>query len=80
LDYYIVKFLIASAQTFYPGLLAYMLMYKMSFLLSAAWKIIRTWMAAESEQFVKFVDTKSITEYVSPDQLSKRMDGTADDE
>jgi len=51
----------------------------MSFLLSAAWKLIRTWMATESERFIKFVDTKSITEYISPDQLSKSMGGTAND-
>ena len=75
--------------------LAYMLIYKMPFLLSgksnrlsvlqktrqffvlAAWKIIRTWLAAEAEQFIKFVDGKSITEYVAPDQLSPEMGGTA---
>jgi hypothetical protein len=36
-------------------------------------------MAAEAEQFVKFVDAKSITEYVSLDQLSPAMGGTASD-
>ena len=45
--------------------------------LLAAWKLIKTWMAAEAEQFIKFVDEKSITDYVAPDQLSKDMGGTA---
>jgi hypothetical protein len=44
-----------------------------------AWKLIRSWMAAEAERFIKFVNAKSITEYISPDQLSKRMGGTAND-
>ncbi len=46
----------------------------------AAWRLIRTWMAPEAEQFVKFVDNKSITDYVSPDQLTPAMGGTASDD
>jgi hypothetical protein len=34
-------------------------------------------MAPEAEQFIKFVDTKSITEYISSDQLSTAMGGTS---
>ncbi|UJR22873.1 hypothetical protein I4U23_025902 [Adineta vaga] len=79
MDYDLVKFIIASAQVFYPRLLAYMFMYKMPWLLTAAWKLIRTWMAAEAEQFIKFVDDKSIRDYVTPDQLSTAMGGTAID-
>jgi hypothetical protein len=45
----------------------------------AAWQLIRTWLAAEADQFIKFVDNKSITEYIAPDQLSKAMGGTATD-
>ncbi|CAF3824132.1 unnamed protein product [Rotaria sp. Silwood1] len=79
LDYDIVKFIIASMQTYYPGLLAYLLMFKMPFLLSAAWRLIRTWMSSEADRFIKFTDTKTITDYISLDQLSKRMGGTADE-
>ena len=42
----------------------------------AAWKIIRSWLPAEAEQFIKFVDSKSITQFVRPDQLSIAMGGT----
>jgi hypothetical protein len=55
------------------------LIFKKVLFLLAAWRIIRTWMAAEAEQFIKFVDAKSITEYIAPDQLSKAMGGTAND-
>ncbi|CAF2867549.1 unnamed protein product, partial [Rotaria sp. Silwood2] len=99
LDYDIVKFIIASMQTYYPGLLgtvvensfdlyiyiyifffvAYLLMFQMPFLLSAAWKLIRTWMSSEADRYIKFTDTKSITDYISPDQLPKHMGGTADE-
>ena len=42
----------------------------------AAWKIIRSWLPPEADQFIKFVDAKSITEFVSVDQLSTSMGGT----
>jgi hypothetical protein len=54
--------------------------FKEVLVLVAAWKLIRTWMATEAEQFIKFVDTKSITAYISPDQLSKGMGSTASDD
>ncbi len=44
--------------------------------LLAAWRIIRSWLPTEAEQFIKFVDAKSITQFVSVNQLSKAMGGT----
>jgi hypothetical protein len=49
---------------------------KDSFFLAAAWKIIRSWLPTEAEQFIKFVDAKSITQFVRSDQLSTAMGGT----
>ena len=43
----------------------------------AAWKLIKTWLPSDAEQFIKFVDEKSIQDYVAPDQLSVGMGGTA---
>ncbi|CAF0887368.1 unnamed protein product [Adineta ricciae] len=77
MDYELVKFIIASAQHFYPRLLAYMLIFKMPWLLTAAWKLIKTWLPPEADQFIKFVDEKSIQDYIAPDQLSEAMGGTA---
>jgi len=37
-------------------------------------------MEPEAEQFIKFVDAKSIQEYIAPDQLQQSMGGTAPDE
>ncbi|CAF3610991.1 unnamed protein product [Rotaria sordida] len=75
LDLDLVKFIISSVQIGYPGLLAYMMIYKMPFILQAVWRLIRSWLPAEAEQFIKFVDAKSITQYVQPDQLSIAMGG-----
>lgn len=52
------------------------LLYFFSFSILAAWKVIRGWLPAEADQFIKFVDAKSITQYVRTDQLSTAMGGT----
>jgi hypothetical protein len=47
---------------------------------SAAWRIIRSWLPPEADQFIKFVDTKSITQFVRADQLSPAMGGIVSEE
>lgn len=37
-------------------------------------------MSSDADRYIKFTDAKSILDYVEPDQLSKRMGGTANDE
>ena len=43
----------------------------------ATWKLIRSWLPTEAQRTIKFVDEKTITEYVASDQLSKAMGGSA---
>ncbi|CAF4227009.1 unnamed protein product [Rotaria socialis] len=80
LDYDLVKFVISALLYYFPGLLSYFLVYKLPFILQAAWKLIKTWMPTETQNGVKFVDEKTITQYVALDQLSKAMGGTSSDE
>jgi len=80
LDYDLVKFVINSLMYYYPGLLSYMLLYKLPFILQAAWKIIKGWLPVETQNTVIFVDEKTIPKYVPLDQLSKAMGGTASDD
>ncbi|CAF1379235.1 unnamed protein product, partial [Didymodactylos carnosus] len=54
----------------------YMLIYRLPFILTAAWKIIKGWLSAEAEYFIKFVDQKTIGQYISPDQLFTHMGGS----
>lgn len=42
----------------------------------AAWKVIRAWLPPEADQFVKFVDAKTILDFIPPNQLSPAMGGT----
>ncbi|CAF0896486.1 unnamed protein product [Adineta ricciae] len=79
LDYDLIKFVVNSLMHYYPGLLAYMLVYKQPFILQAAWKLIKTWLPTETQNSVKFVDEKTIGQYISIDQLPKDMGGTANE-
>jgi hypothetical protein len=42
----------------------------------AAWRLIRSWLPIEAQAVIKFVDEKTITQYVTVDQLSKAMGGS----
>ncbi|KAK8378864.1 hypothetical protein O3P69_009532 [Scylla paramamosain] len=48
----------------------------MPWLLNAMWKIIKTWLPPKSIQKIKFVDKKSVGEYVAPDQCLTGWGGT----
>ena len=45
-------------------------------ILAAMWKIIKTWLPPKSIQKIKFVDKKSVGEYVAPDQCLTAWGGT----
>lgn len=47
--------------------------------LLVAWQLIRSWIPTETQNAVKFVDEKTITQYAAPDQVWKAMGGTATD-
>ena len=42
----------------------------------AAWKIIKNWLPPEAVKLIKFVDKKSIREYIQESQLFVHMGGT----
>ena len=50
--------------------------YMCNLLISAAWKIIKTWLSAEAIARIKFVTKSDIQEYINKDQLWEHMGGT----
>jgi hypothetical protein len=76
LDMEMIKFIISCLKVNYPGLIDYMLIFQMPFLFNAAWKIIKNWLPPEALQIIKFVDRKSIREYVNENQLFLHMGGS----
>lgn len=48
----------------------------LSILFIAAWKIIKNWLPPQAIKLIKFVDKKSIKEFVHESQLFVHMGGT----
>ncbi|XP_053399459.1 motile sperm domain-containing protein 2-like isoform X2 [Mercenaria mercenaria] len=76
IDMEFVKHIINSFKLYYPKLLEYMLVYEMPWLFSAAWKLIKQMLNAESVKKIKFVTKANVQEYINKDQLLGHMGGT----
>ncbi|XP_060557960.1 motile sperm domain-containing protein 2-like isoform X2 [Ruditapes philippinarum] len=76
IDMEFVKHIINSFKLYYPKLLEYMLVYEMPWLFSAAWKLIKQMLNAESVKRIKFVTKTNVQEYINKDQLLGHMGGT----
>ncbi|ELU15569.1 hypothetical protein CAPTEDRAFT_76081, partial [Capitella teleta] len=76
MDIELIKFQIACFASYYPGLLDYMLIYEMPWVLNAIWKLIRNVLSAEQQKAVLFVKKAEIQQYVAPDHLFVHMGGT----
>lgn len=53
----------------FRGTLRYVLILNMGWLLSAAWKIIKSWLPQDQRDHVKMASKKELTQYVAEDQL-----------
>ncbi|RNA36023.1 Motile sperm domain-containing 2 [Brachionus plicatilis] len=76
LDMDLIKFIVNCLKTYYPGLIDYMIVFQMPFIFNAAWKIIKNWLPPQAMKLIKFVDKKSIREFVHESQLFVHMGGT----
>lgn len=68
MDMEFIQYMINLFKSYYPWVLNYIIVFEMPWLLNAMWKIIKTWLPPKSIQKIKFVDKKSVGEYVAPDQ------------
>ncbi|XP_063844950.1 motile sperm domain-containing protein 2-like [Scylla paramamosain] len=76
MDMEFIQYMINLFKSYYPWVLNYIIVFEMPWLLNAMWKIIKTWLPPKSIQKIKFVDKKSVGEYVAPDQCLTGWGGT----
>ncbi|XP_052767071.1 motile sperm domain-containing protein 2-like isoform X2 [Mya arenaria] len=76
LDMELIKFIINCFKMYFPDLLAYMLIFEMPWLFSAAWKLIKQMLHAEAVKRIKFVTKVDVLEYIDKDELFEHMGGT----
>lgn len=70
-----LKYIISLFKLYYPYSLNYILILEMPWVLNAAFKIIKTMLPAKAVQKIKFVDKKSLKDYVDSTQALKSWGG-----
>ncbi|CAH1105355.1 unnamed protein product [Psylliodes chrysocephalus] len=75
MDMEVTKYLIELFKEYYPYFLNYILIYEMPWILSAAFKIIKSWLPEKAVEKIKFVSKKDLTNYVPTEHILKSWGG-----
>lgn len=73
MDLDVVRYIISCLSTYFPGILAYILLFEMPWLLSSAWKVIRSWLTEEQKKKIILVKKGEIQTYIAAEQLEPHM-------
>lgn len=73
MDLDVSRFIINCLATYFPGIAAYNLMFRMGAALEAVWMIIKGWLDADQSKHTYFCKRKDIEKYIEKDQLLPHM-------
>ncbi|MGH0172242.1 UNVERIFIED_CONTAM: hypothetical protein FKN15_069207 [Acipenser sinensis] len=76
IDMDFVKYIINCFKVYYPKFLSKMILYEMPWIMSAAWRIVKTWLGPEAISKLKFVGKNEVQEYIDAEHLPTHMGGT----
>ena len=68
MDMDLIQFMIKCLEDYFPYNLNYILVIDMSWLLTAAWKMIKGWLPPGDVKMIKFLSKSNIAEYIPEDQ------------
>ncbi|CAH2064865.1 unnamed protein product, partial [Iphiclides podalirius] len=68
MDMELISYLISLFKSYYPYFLNYILIYQMPWVMSAAFKVIKSLLPAKAVEKMKFVAKDTLKEYVPPEQ------------
>lgn len=74
MDY--LRFLIHCFQVYYPCLLAKILIFELPWIMTAAWKMVKTWLGPDAVDKLQFVTRADVQTHVAADHLPAHMGGT----
>lgn len=77
MDMEIIKFIINLFKYYYPNCLAYILVFELPWILTAGWKIVKTWLSARAVDKIKFVTKSTIHDYIASEELPIVMGGSS---
>ncbi|KAG1654692.1 Motile sperm domain-containing protein 2 [Nymphon striatum] len=75
MDMDLMRFIVDSFICNYPFFLKYILVIEIPWVLNAAWKIIKLWLPKKSVDLVKFLNKKTVLQFVDASQLLECMGG-----
>nr|CAH7753987.1 unnamed protein product [Callosobruchus chinensis] len=76
MDMELIQYLIGLFKEYYPYFLNYILIFEMPWILSTAFKVIKSWLPEKAVQKIKFVSKKDIKTFVPLDQALTCWGGT----
>ena len=68
MDMDLIQFMIKCFEDYFPYCLNYILVIDMSWVLTAVWKIIKSWLPAAGVKKIKFLTQSNLAEYIQRDQ------------
>ncbi|XP_067938794.1 motile sperm domain-containing protein 2-like isoform X2 [Watersipora subatra] len=75
-DMDLTKFLITCFTSYFPGMLEYLLVYDMPWIINTVWAVIKLMLSEEEQKHVIFCKKSNIQQYVASSQLPRHMGGT----
>lgn len=75
LDWDFLKFFFNLFILYYPDLVEHILVFESAWILSAAWKLIKSWFNPKLANSMKFVSKATIKEYIDDEELPERLGG-----
>ncbi|KAJ8924694.1 hypothetical protein NQ315_000845 [Exocentrus adspersus] len=78
MDMDFIKYLIGLFKEYYPYFLNYIIIFEMPWVLTAAFKIVKSWLPEKAIEKIKFLSKKDITTYVPQEQALQCWGGDND--
>ncbi|XP_074033029.1 motile sperm domain-containing protein 2 [Leptinotarsa decemlineata] len=75
MDMEVIKYLIGLFKEYYPYFLNYILIFEMPWVLTAAFKIVKSWLPEKAVEKIKFVSKKDLKTFVPPEHILEKWGG-----
>ncbi|XP_075896401.1 motile sperm domain-containing protein 2 [Nelusetta ayraudi] len=76
IDMEFVKYVINCFKVYYPKFLSKMIIVDMPWMMTAAWKIIKSWLGPEAISKLRFASKSEVQNFINPEYLPPHLGGT----
>ncbi|RWS24905.1 motile sperm domain-containing protein 2-like protein [Leptotrombidium deliense] len=72
----LLRFTINSLHHYFPAGIDYVIVYNFPWVLKAFWNVVKYWIPPKRREIIKYTDEKTITDYISKENLPDFLGGT----